>query len=68
MAQTRDRDWLDSSNLSPDDFETEDIERDMTEDQARRLEALCRNRGEAFNPKLTRDQADQKIAELEQGG
>lgn len=65
MAQTRDSDWLNSANLSPDDFETEEAGQAMTEDQARRLEALCQSRGEAFDPALTRDQAARKIEELE---
>lgn len=67
MAHTRDRDWLDSANLSPDDFETEEAGQGMTDDQARRLEALCRRSGETFDPTLTRDQAKRKITELERG-
>lgn len=72
MAQTRDHDWLESSNFSPDDFDKFDAEEDaekaeshMTDDQARRLGALCLRAGIPFDAALTRHEADRMIAKLD---
>lgn len=68
MAQTRDHDWLESSNFSPDDFDEFDAEKAdarMTDEQARRLGALCLRAGIEFDETLTRVEADRMIAKLD---
>lgn len=66
MPENRDlpdrEEWLDRSNRSPDDF---DDDTPMTDDQARRLKALCWRLGERFDSSLDRDAAERRIADLE---
>ncbi len=57
------REWSDAGALNPDDIELESVSA-MSDELAHRLKALCWQRGEHFDPTLSAEEAEARVAEL----